>query len=272
MQVHHRKNRVPIRVSGTDAAKLLNDVLTGSFASSQKNANWWALLSPQGKVQAEGLAGWAEAAFWLDVDVSVAEAFLKRMSLYKLRADVTFENLAETHAVGWSDSIPDSGIVHGDSRAGGFGARVIAPLNEIADWANDDGFLERRISLAIPELGMDFDADTVFPHDIAMDFLGGIDFEKGCYVGQEVVSRMKHRGTARRRPVIVSGDHLETGAPVMASDREAGQLGKVHNGRAIAIIRLDRVEDLGAVRVSDAPVALALPAWASYRFGESSAD
>ncbi len=124
----------------------------------------------------------------------------------------------------------------------------------------------------MPEQGPDFGIDSNFPHDIGMDLLDGIDFVKGCYVGQEVVSRMKHRGTARRRPVIVSGIEAPAGTPVVAGGREAGTIGEVVDGRAVAILRLDRITDLAAVTVGGKPVTLTLPAWASYQFGEAAAE
>src|SRR5690606_6290777 len=115
--------------------------------------------------------------------------------------------------------------------------------------------------------------DDGFPHDIGMDHLGGVDFKKGCYVGQEVVSRMQHRGTARRRPVIVSG--LATGArgdAVAVDGRPAGTLGTVVDGRAVAIMRIDKVPGPDAAMVGDAPVSLALPGWARYDFARSGSD
>ena len=133
----------------------------------------------------------------------------------------------------------------------------------------DDQFAVRRISAGVPEQGPDFAIDTTFPHDIGMDLLDGIDFVKGCYVGQEVVSRMKHRGTARRRPVIVSGIEGLAGADVVASDRSAGALGQVVDGRAVAVLRLDRITDVTAVTVEGKPVTVELPAWANYEFGEA---
>src|SRR5690606_17406420 len=113
-------------------------------------------------------------------------------------------------------------------------------------------------------------ADEVFPHDIGMDLLGGVDFKKGCYIGQEVVSRMQHRGTARRRPVIVSGVPDGEDRAVRVSAREAGTVGKVVGGNAVAIVRLDRF-DGSEVTVGGQPVSVALPGWATYRLGESAA-
>ena len=125
----------------------------------------------------------------------------------------------------------------------------------------------------MPEQGPDFPIDTTFAHDIGLDLLGGIDFVKGCYVGQEVVSRMKHRGTARRRPVLVSGvTAAAAGTPVIANGREAGVLGEVVGGTSVAILRLDRITDPAAVTVGDQPVTLTLPTWATYQFGETAED
>lgn len=266
-----RPSRAAFRFSGPEAQKLLFDVVTGRLLAEPGPAVWWALLSPQGKVQAEGLSGWAEDAFWLDVDQSVADAFFKKMKLYRLRAKVEIDDLRTTHSVGWSFDGWADGIVHADPR--GLGERVIAENGKTADWLPaDETFDRHRIAAGIPEQGRDFGIDEVFAHDIGLDLLDGIDFVKGCYIGQEVVSRMKHRGTARRRPVIVSGVDAPAETPVLASGREAGTVGQVVDGKAIAIIRLDRVTDPTAITVGGKPVTLLLPGYATYQFGESSSD
>lgn len=266
-----RPSRAAFRFSGPEAQKLLFDVVTGRLLAEPGPAVWWALLSPQGKVQAEGLSGWADGAFWLDVDTSVADAFLKKMKLYRLRAKVEIDDLRETHSVGWTFDGWTEGIAHADPR--GLGERVIAEKAATAGWLPPDlSFARHRIAAGIPELGPDFGIDEVFAHDMGLDLMDGIDFVKGCYIGQEVVSRMKHRGTARRRPVVVSGIEAPVGTPVVAGSREAGTIGEVVEGRAVAIIRLDRVTDPAQVTVGDKPVALELPPYATYQFGEVAAD
>jgi folate-binding Fe-S cluster repair protein YgfZ len=107
-----------------------------------------------------------------------------------------------------------------------------------------------------------------------MDFLDGVDFKKGCYIGQEVVSRMQHRGTARRRPVIVSGlpDGAAPGAPLLVGEREVGTIGLMAEGRAVAIVRLDKVPDAHAATFAGLPVELHLPTWARYRLGETAEE
>ncbi len=250
-----RASRILFRFSGVDAQKLLFDVVTGRLVAEAGPPLWWALLSPQGKIQAEGLSSFADDAFWLDVDAGVADAFFKRMRMYRLRAAVEIADLRDSHAVGWG--------------GGAARNRVIGTTAEAADWtAADDSYDAARIGEGIAELGADFGADEMFPHDIGMDLLGGVDFKKGCYIGQEVVSRMQHRGTARRRPVIVGGIDAPAGAALVAGGREAGKIGKVVGGRAVAVARLDRF-DGGEVTVDGKPVSIALPGWATYALGES---
>lgn len=253
-----RPSRALFRFSGADAQKLLFDVVTGRLVAEAGPPVWWALLSPQGKIQAEGLSVFRDDAFWLDVDQSVAEAFLKRMKMYRLRAAVVIDDLRETHAVGSDDVAEKRHVIGTKAEAAGWGA---------PDIRYDAG----RVAEGVAELGPDFAADQMFPHDIGMDLLGGVDFTKGCYIGQEVVSRMQHRGTARRRPVIVSGVDAAAGTPVMTGGKDAGQIGTPVDGKAVAIVRLDRF-DGGEVTVGGKPVTVTLPAWATYRVGESNAD
>jgi folate-binding protein YgfZ len=274
MTIHLRADRAVFRFSGADAHKLLNDVVTGHIPAADGPAAWWALLSPQGKILAEGLAGWADDALWLDVHQSVADDFFKRMKMYRLRAAVVIDDLRETHRVGFSDSAEPGAISHAD-RLGpvALGWRIIAPAEPTADWTPDDAaYVAARIQAGILEQGADFPANDTFAHDIALDILDGIDFVKGCYVGQEVVSRMKHRGTARRRPVIVSGVDAPAGTPVVSGTREAGTIGQVVDGRAVAILRLDRITDPAAVTVDGKPVTVILPVWATYQFGDVVAE
>ncbi|KKB82646.1 hypothetical protein VW29_15935 [Devosia limi DSM 17137] len=274
MSIHLRADRVVFRFSGPEAHKLLNDVVTGPIPNSGEMAAWWALLSPQGKILAEGLAGWADDAVWLDVHESVADDFYRRMRMYRLRASVMIDDLRATHRVGWSREKPNAGLIHGD-RIGpvDLGWRVIAPLEETSSWVQDDTEYARiRIAAGIAQLGQDFAADTTFAHDIGMDMLDGIDFVKGCYVGQEVVSRMKHRGTARRRPVVVTGIMAPTGTAILANGRDSGTIGRVVDGSAVGIVRLDRFPADGTGTIAGSEASLSLPAWATYAFGESGGD
>lgn len=252
-----RPSRALFRFSGPDAQKLLFDVVTGRLLAEPGPAIWWALLSPQGKIQAEGLSSYEDNAFWLDVDAGVADAFFKRMRMYKLRAAVEIEDLRTTHAVGWAGDAPHT--------------RVIGTKAESQQWdAPDSSYDAARIAAGIAEQGPDFGPDVMFPHDIGMDFLHGVDFQKGCYIGQEVVSRMERRGTARRRAVIVSGVDAPAGTAITVGGRESGSIGMAVGGKAVGVARLDRF-DGGEAQVDGKPVTITLPDWATYRLGESPA-
>lgn len=275
MAIYGLPDQDVVRISGPDARKLLNDTLTSRFDDGLKGTGrWFALLSPQGKVQVEGLVTEAGDAFWFTLPAELTADFFKRMKLYRLRAKVEIEPQPEL-GVFWSPEAEGSGearLAFRDERAGGLGMRLIQPRDAAAT-ASDAAYHTARIAAGVPAFSADFGSNDVFPHDIGMDFLGGLDFKKGCYVGQEVVSRMQHRGTARRRPVIVTGVPVgaAAGAPLMVGEREAGTVGRGVEGRAVAIVRLDRVT--GAVpTVGGLPVELALPAWATYRFGEAPAE
>lgn len=267
MTTYLRADRALFRFSGEDAHRLVNDVVTGHMPTEPGTANWWALLSPQGKILAEGFAGNDDGALLLDVHQSVADDFFKRMRMYKLRAKVEIEDLRESYRVGFS---PETGekIALGSVE---LGFRQVSPLDQSAHWVEDDAEYHRaRIAAGILHQGNDFPANDAFAHDLGMDILDGIDFVKGCYVGQEVVSRMKHRGTARRRPVIISG--VDMSGPISAGGREAGTVGQVVDGRAVAIMRLDRIADPSEVTVDGKPVSISLPGWATYRFGDSTTE
>jgi tRNA-modifying protein YgfZ len=277
MALFHLDNRSLVRIWGADAKKLINDTLTCRFEDFGPGVGrWFALLSPQGKVLIEGLVTVEEGVYWFDIETSLASDFVRRMKMYRLRAKAEVE-LSETHTVLWSPDgeLPPKGdyISFRDERAPGLGERYIIdavyvragmlPAEEVYD--------EARIEAGIAESGKDFGANEVFPHDIGMDLLAGVDFKKGCYIGQEVVSRMQHRGTARRRPVIVSGlpDGAAPGASLAVGEREVGNILTVRNGRAVAIVRLDKVPDAHAAMFAGLPVELHLPAWATYGFGEA---
>lgn len=177
---------------------------------------------------------------------------MKRLKLYKLRAKVTLDDLTEKSAVIASAdgaSLPaDAGFVYDDPRLPALGQRAIADIEgiEALVTAEPEAYHARRIALGIPAGGRDFSYGDTFPHEALLDQLGGVSFRKGCYIGQEVVSRMQHRGTARTRVVPVVFDEgiaTETGAEATAGSKQLGHIGSGANGRALAMLRLDRLAD-----------------------------
>jgi folate-binding protein YgfZ len=138
--------------------------------------------------------------------------------------------------------------------------------------ADPDAWQRHRIMLGIPEGGQDFIYGDTFPHEADMDQLAGVDFTKGCFIGQEVVSRMQHRGTARTRVVPIAYEDMAplAGVEVKIGDKAAGFLGSAANGRGLAKLRLDRVEDgLAAnepLTAGNLPIKLVKPDWAKFPF------
>ncbi len=196
-----------------------------------------------------------------------AEAFSKRLSLYRLRAKVEIAGAPDLAVYAeW----PASSESPADPRLADLGSRFVAPAASVENGPSTADWHRHRIALAVPEGGVDFVFGETFPHDAAMDSLHGVAFDKGCYVGQEVVSRMRHRGTARRRIVALSaGSPLpEPGTDITAGERPIGRLGSSADGRAIGLVRLDRLhaalKEGSPVRAGSVAVQASLPSWATY--------
>ena len=262
-----------VRVSGEGAEKLLNDTLSGSIDSTMTGiGRWFALLSPQGKILAEGLVTFNAGSFWFDLEAGYVADFVKKLKLYRLRAKADIEDVSDRFASLWKsggDAGDERAIAYRDNRHPSLGTRFIIERELAVDGETKENYDLARIGAGIMEMGADFGTNEMFPHDIGMDFLGGVDFKKGCYIGQEVVSRMQHRGTARRRPVIISAlpDGAAAGAQVMVGERDAGTIGAPSPGQVVAVLRLDRVTDPEGATLGGMPVKLTLPDWAPYQFG-----
>jgi folate-binding protein YgfZ len=224
------------------------------------HAIFTALLTPQGKIIVDFIA--AEAGpddgggFFLDCPRALAGALVEKLNFYKLRAKITVEDLSQAlgvMAVWDGASLSDFGLSYPDPRLPALGARTILPSDLAAEAAADlgatltdaDAYDAHRIALGVPRGGMDFAYGDTFPHEADMDQLAGVDFEKGCYVGQEVVSRMQHRGTARTRTVkvILDGFAPEPGTAILAGDKPVGTIGSTSGPHGLALIRTDRVTD-----------------------------
>jgi folate-binding protein YgfZ len=206
---------------------------------------------------------------------------MQRLNFYKLRAKVLVEDLSEALGVlavwdGAADT--EYGLGYADPRVAALGMRVMLPPHLAAEAAADVGaelvdaahYEARRIGLAVPRGGLDFMYNDAFPHEADMDQLGGVDVDKGCSVGQEVVSRMQHRGGARTRIVGVAYADFapEAGVPVLAGDKTLGTMGSGADGRGIAMLRLDRLADAVSAGAPITAGGVALkpvkPAWAKF--------
>jgi folate-binding protein YgfZ len=199
-----------VRVAGEEARAFLERLITCDMDRvAAKGARLGALLSAQGKILADFIVIQAgESDFLLDCPAACVGDLIRRLTLYKLRAKLTINDLSASHVVeaGWDGAGMPNGAVR-DPRLAELGWRLIRPRNASAAGPGREGaYHSQRIRLGVPEAGLDFTLGDAFPHEALMDQLGGVDFDKGCYVGQEVVSRMQHRGTARTRIVSVAYD------------------------------------------------------------------
>ena len=265
-------DRAVVRIGGPDAANLLQNVVTlGMPGVEAHGSGYGALLTPQGKILWDFVLHKLSDGYAADVRAEEAEAFAKRLTLYRLRAKVEIAaapDLAVFVAGGQRAAPPDGG--RADPRLADLGWRWAAPRGSAATDAASADWHRHRIALAVPEGGVDFVFGDAFPFDAAMDSLHGVAFDKGCFVGQEVVSRMRHRGTARRRIVALRSEAAlpEPGAEITAGDRPLGRLGSSAGGHAIGLVRIDRMRaalDEGqAISAGTEEVTVALPGWATY--------
>ena len=270
-------DRALVRVTGPDATALLQGVLTCNVETLQASeARLGALLTPQGKVLFDFLVSRLADGFRFDVRAESAAGLAKRLTLYKLRAQVTIAaDPTVAVAAAWDGAAPAAAEAVADSRHGDLGARLYAEEGAFSADAAEADYHARRIALGVPEGGRDYAFGDAFPHEALMDQFGGVDFKKGCYVGQEVVSRMQHRGTARTRILAAAYPEgiPEPGTEVTAGGKVLGTTGSAAGGRGLALIRLDRLGDALAAGETPLaggyPVRLERPGYASFAMPEA---
>ncbi|MGJ3265481.1 MAG: YgfZ/GcvT domain-containing protein [Salinarimonas sp.] len=282
MPVAHLADRAVIEVSGPQAAPFLDGLVTCDIDERLHGPPLFgALLTPQGKILFDFVihreAGADGPVLLLDTPAARAADLAKRLGFYRLRAKVTIADRSAERAVlaGWDVAAPaGAGIVAGaDPRLAALGWRAVVPAGEAAAHADADAdaWHARRIAHGVPEGGRDYAFGETFPHEALMDQLAGVDFTKGCYVGQEVVSRMQHRGTARTRILparYADGDAPEPGAEVVAGERTIGRAGSAAGGRGLVMLRLDRAADAIAagtpLLAGGHALVLERPGWISF--------
>lgn len=254
-----------IRVSGETAADFLQNLITCDVMDLPLGvARIGALLTPQGKILFEFLISKTEDGFLIECDQASADALLKRLIMYRLRSPIELTKLEEQGVtLRWDEHAPFDAVE--DERFSKAGATLYRSIGKQTDASDDiDAF---RIANGIVEAGKDFALQDTFPHDVLMDVNGGVSFKKGCFVGQEVVSRMKHRGTARRRVVQIEAESNlpAAGAEIVAGGKPIGTLGTSSGTKGLGILRTDRLADALAhdipVSIGGILVTANLPAW-----------
>ncbi|MCC2110587.1 MAG: folate-binding protein YgfZ [Hyphomicrobiales bacterium] len=277
-----------VKISGPEARSFLQGLITTNMDRlAAENGGHGALLTPQGKVLFDFLIAIDHDGYLVDLPAAHVADFIKRLGFYKLRAKVEIADASDSYRViaAWGDdqrpALFETVILH-DPRLSQLGWRIYlpiaAPLTLMDDTsftkAEDGDWHKHRIALGVPLADHDYGYGEVFPHDIDMDKLNGLDFAKGCYVGQEVVSRMEHRGTARKRCVIVSTDSAlpAPGTDITAGGKSIGTLGSSAGTHGIAIIRLDRAKaalDEGEkITADDKILEIAFPAWSGFAWSD----
>ncbi len=254
-------DRGVIKVSGEDARNFLNGLVTTDVDLVRPGlGRFGALLTPQGKIIVDFLITEAPAGhgggFLLDVSRALAQGLADKLKFYKLRAKVTVENLSDSMGVlaAWDgEPAMKPELAFADPRNETLGWRILIPeelKQKVADvigaeLVDSEAYELQRIVSGAPRGGLDFMYSDAFPHETNMDRLNGVDFDKGCYVGQEVVSRMQHRGTARTRTVkiILEDFSPEVGLPVMAGDKQIGTIGSTSGQYGLALLRVDRAAE-----------------------------
>jgi tRNA-modifying protein YgfZ len=243
-------DRAVFRVAGEGALAFLHNLFTMEL--SVPKPAYGALLTPQGKILHDVFVVPDGDVVWIDVAKMQAADLLKRLLMYRLRArlEIAFD---EGKAVAVSSKADLPGLTFADPRLEAMGQRSIIDAGILPA---DKGYSTRRLMLGLADSTLDIGTGELFVHEANLDQLNGVCFSKGCYVGQEVVSRTHHRGTARNRilPVTFSGEVLH-GADVMSGEQRVGTMLSSENGIGLALLRLDRLAEAtsplltGAVRL-----------------------
>ncbi len=253
------KTRAALSLTGEDATGFLQGLVTQDVTGAQPV--FAALLTPQGKILFDFILVPVAGGYLIDCDGAAAPALLKRLSMYKLRAKVTLA--AETGLgvfVGPRDGVR---AAYADPRLPSLPARTIAAVADAP--AADDVYDALRLAAGVPEFGRDFAGEEVFLLDVNYDALAGVSYKKGCFVGQEVTSRMKRKGEIRKRTLMISGAALQKGAAVKAGEVVIGEVMSVRGERGLALMRIDRLAAARAegaeIACGGAPVRLESPAY-----------
>jgi folate-binding protein YgfZ len=267
-------DRGVIEVKGADAGAFLQRLITNSVLDiPNEESRYSALLTPQGKLLFDFLVVplKEQAGYFIDCFKEHIGDLLKRLNLHKMRAKITIVDKSEDLGVAaiFGGEPPEGieGVLYRDMRTKGMGLRAIANHDILRQSANAGAaaYEAHRIAEGVPKGGVDFAYGDTFVHEANLDLLNGVDFKKGCYVGQEVVARVEFRKSARKRIVKVrfDGKAPAQGTQIMAGDVGIGQVGSTAGNEGLAMLRLDRLQDSQAsgvqLKAGAGPVAVVLP-------------
>lgn len=251
-------SRALIRVSGPDARPFLHNLLTQDVETLKPGElRFGALLSPPGRLLFD-LFLWGEPdAVVLDVAADRRDSLLQRLAMYRLRAQVAVDPDDRRVLAAWDGPLPEGFVA--DPRTSDLGGRSLA--QDFATDATEDDWQAHRLAVGVPDPTADAPSDKTYPIEANFDLLNGIDFQKGCFVGQETTSRMKRRGAIKTRmlPITFDGPPPPFGAEILNGELRAGEVLGGRDGGAMALLRLDRLD--GALTVEERPVTARRPTW-----------
>ncbi len=269
MSVARLEDRSVIAVTGPDARSFLQGLITNDVEKIVPGAGIYAaMLTPQGKILFDFFLTEGDGAILIDCRKDSREALVKRLSMYRLRAKVAIETRDQLEVLAeWDGQEVKYAIGYDDPRLPALGRRYIGAGAEMrTDLPPSALYHARRLALGVPE-GPDFGSDKIFALDADLDELHAIDFDKGCYVGQELTARMKHRGTARKRLLPVEtadgGSLAANDGSVTAGGIQLGDVVSAYGGRGFALLRLDRMDEAGSAQAAIANTAVKIwrPEW-----------
>lgn len=257
MSIARLNSRAVIRIEGPDARHFLHNLLTQNVETIEDGElRFGALLTPQGRLMVDMMVWAKDNALWLDVPVAARDALVQRLSMYKLRLNVTVGTTDDAVFVAWGEQ-PEGFVA--DPRLEGLGFRAIGFAVETT--ASEEDWHAHRMAMGVAEAAMDTPQDKTYPIEANLDLTNGIDFHKGCFIGQETTSRMKRRGTIKNRilPFSFEGEAPEIGAEVLNGERRAGEVTGVLGQQGMALMRLDRMD--GELTVDGRVVVVNRPDW-----------
>jgi folate-binding protein YgfZ len=258
-------SRALVVVSGPDWRGFLQGLLTQDVETlAVGELRFAALLTPQGKLLFDLFVLGDADGCRLDVAADRRDALIQRLSLYRLRAQVGIEPSEDRVSALWpaTAQAPEGGWI-ADPRLPALGWRGYCATPPNAAMVIDEAaYQDHRLALGVPDPAADAPAETTYPIEANFDLLAGVDFRKGCFVGQETTSRMKRRGPIKSRMLTLTfdGDPPPFGAEVLAGALRAGEVRSGGNGGAMALLRLDRIEGQ-ALTVEGRPVRVEWPAY-----------
>ena len=266
MPVAHLDDRAVIAVAGPEARPFLQGLVTNDVERLEPGKGLYAaLLTPQGKILFDFFLVEGDGAILIDCLAASRDALLKRLSLYRLRTKVTDEprdHLAVLAA--WDGATTANAISYPDPRVPELGQRGIIARGEMRnDLLPNGDYHALRLSFGVPE-SVDFGSDKMFALDANLEELHAVDFDKGCYVGQELTARMKHRGSARKRLLPIEFSRVDArDVSVTMDEKEIGEIVSRYGRRGFAQVRLDRLNEAGLAvpRSGQHEIKLIKPSW-----------